>query len=336
MVRIETDIKKINTQQWSDFVRNHPNGNVFQTPEMYNSYEGLKGYSPRIFVAYQKDEIVGVLLSVLIKESGALKKHFSARSIIIGGPLVVNEDKVYLSELLNAYNSYAKNKAIYTQIRNQSEQLINNDTYQHYGYRFHSHLNFIIPLNGEQNIWERIGKGRGKQIKKAEKNKLHVDVYCNHNEITNELIEDAYKIIQNVYKRAKLPLVDVELMKKANENNLLVLFVVKDENDTMLGCRFCLAYKDCLYGWYAGSFDKYYKLYPNDILIWETLKWGNSNGYLYFDYGGAGEPNKPYGVRAFKQQMGGTLVNYGRYELIHNRILYKIGTLGLKILRLLK
>ena len=77
-------------------------------------------------------------------------------------------------------------------------------------------------------------------------------------------------------------------------------------------------------------------MFPNDILIWETLKWGLKHNYKTFDYGGAGEPNKKYGVRAFKQQMGGKLVNYGRYEKIHKTIFYYIGSIGLKLLKKIK
>lgn len=56
-------------------------------------------------------------------------------------------------------------------------------------------------------------------------------------------------------------------------------------------------------------------------------------GYKTFDYGGAGEPNKPYGVRAFKQQMGGELVNFGRYEKIHRPIMYEFGKIGIKAMK---
>ena len=193
-----------------------------------------------------------------------------------------------------------------------------------------SHLNFIIPLDGEKNVWERIGKGRIKQIRKAQKNNLSVTAYSGAT-LTEELIEHGYAILQSVYKHAGLPLVNIEQIKAANKMHLLVLFVVRNVEGKMLGCRFGLLYNKEVYGWYAGSYNQYYDLFPNDILIWETLRWGIANRYEAFDYGGAGEPNKPYGVRTFKQQMGGTLVNYGRYEKHHKPILYWIGVCAIKM-----
>ena len=34
-------------------------------------------------------------------------------------------------------------------------------------------------------------------------------------------------------------------------------------------------------------------------------------------FGGAGKPDKPYGVRDYKLKFGGQLVNWGRFEKVH-------------------
>jgi len=34
------------TKQWSEFVLNHPHGNIFQTPEMAEVYRRTKNYEP--------------------------------------------------------------------------------------------------------------------------------------------------------------------------------------------------------------------------------------------------------------------------------------------------
>ncbi len=48
---------------------------------------------------------------------------------------------------------------------------------------------------------------------------------------------------------------------------------------------------------------------------------------------GAGKPQEDYGVRDFKSQFGGELVEYGRFIHVRNSLLYKIGKLGVKILK---
>jgi len=297
-------------------------------------YQHTPGYTPQVIAVEQDKQMVGLMMWVVMREKG-VKARFSARSIVQGAPLAKDNKPEYIIALLEAYEEMRDQRVIYTQVRNCFDMLTVNDAFQQCGYRFESHLNFIITLDNEEAVWNRIGKGRIKQIKKAQKSGLYVDVY-EPGHITDKLIAQGYEVIRSVYQRAGLPLTDLEQIKATNEQELLVVFVVRNTEGEMLGCRFGLLYRDSIYGWYAGSYSQYYSLFPNDMLIWETLLWGIHHGFRTFDYGGAGEPNKPYGVRAFKQQMGGTLVNFGRYEKIHRPMMYKIGVLGMKILKLLK
>lgn len=331
MITLLTDIEQIDRTKWAEFVREHPDGCVFQTPEFFDCW-AKAGNEPSVFVATENKQIVGVLVSVLMREKGGLKGRFSARSIIIGGPLAKNDDHKIVGQLLKAHDELNKNRAIYAQIRNQSERLGNCDTFRECGYTFEPHLNYLVATDNADDIWKRIGKGRIKQIKKAINNGLKVEAYT-PGQVTDGLIEQGYEIISEVYRHANLPLTDVEMLKQANNQGLLYVFAVRNADGEMLGCRFGLGYKKSMYGWYAGSFSRYYSLFPNDILIWETLKWLAENGFEYFDYGGAGSPNKPYGVRSFKSQMGGRLVDFGRFEKVYKPKTMKFAKLGFNIYR---
>lgn len=331
---IQTKYNEISRSAWSAFVAAHPKGNVFQTPEMYDCYVATPGYEPHVLAAVQDGQMVGIMLYVIMREKG-IKARFSARSIIQGAPLAAGDKDETIIAMLQAYEQQLPSDVIYSQVRNHYEMLTVNDAFQTCGYRFESHLNFLVTLDTEEQMWSRIGKGRIKQIKKAQKNNLTVDVYRG-SEVTPALVQDGYHVIEQVYQRAGLPLTDIQQIQAVAKCGLLVMFVVRNADGTMLGCRFGIIYRDSIYGWYAGSYQEYYSLFPNDILIWETLRWGAANGYKVFDYGGAGEPNKPYGVRKFKQQMGGTLVNFGRYEKIHRPMMYRIGVMGMLVLKQLR
>lgn len=335
MIKVLTKIDEIDIKEWKQFVNNHPKGSVFQTYEMYRCYLKTDDYTPFALFAYENNEMVGVLLSVIMKEKGWLKSLFSTRSIVFSGPIVRNDDVKVLDALLECYCKMIDRRVIYTQIRNQFNQLDNCDTFRNKGFIFESHLNYLIKLDSQDAVWSRIGKGRAKQIQKAIRNGLVVESYVS-DEITDEMIINGYDVISSVYRRSKLPLVDIQEFREAKREGLLILFMVKDSENTFLGCRFALAFNKTLYGWYAGSYDSYYHLYPNDALIWGTLKWGVEHDYEVFDYGGAGTPNEYYGVRKFKSQMGGDLVNFGRYQKVHKPLLYKIGKIGYAIYHKLK
>jgi len=322
-------------KKWSEFVFNHPNGNIFQTPEMFKVYKKTKNYEPVLIAVVDNNEnIFGVLLAVIQKEYDGFIGNFTARSLIQGGPLIKEDNPVILNIVLENYNKIIQKKVIYSQFRNMWDMLSQNDIFQENGYFFKSHLNYIFLLkNGEKYIWDRIKKNRKKHIRRAIKNGLVVKVHKNN--IDENIIKKGYEIIKEVYKNAKIPFADISLFQNANKNGILIVFTVEFQ-DAIIGCRFALGYKKLIYGWFAGSFSKYYYLFPNELLIWKTLEWSINNNYDYFDYGGAGNPNKPYGVRKFKSQLGGLLVNYGRYEKIHKSFLFIIGKIGLKFWQIIK
>ena len=90
------------------------------------------------------------------------------------------------------------------------------------------------------------------------------------------------------------------------------VFVVEIEG-TIIGTRVELCFKDLVYDWYAGADDNYKNHYPNDVLPYSILIWGKENGFKSFDFGGAGKPDVPYGVRDHKLKFGGQMVEYGRF-----------------------
>jgi lipid II:glycine glycyltransferase (peptidoglycan interpeptide bridge formation enzyme) len=59
---------KVNRKEWSDFVYNHPNGNIFQTPEMFEVYSNTKNYTPIFLAIIKNNRITALLLAVIQKE----------------------------------------------------------------------------------------------------------------------------------------------------------------------------------------------------------------------------------------------------------------------------
>jgi len=88
-----------------------------------------------------------------------------------------------------------------------------------------------------------------------------------------------------------------------------------------------------IYGWYGGVDRAYSSYTPSEFITWHILKWGSENGYLTYDFGGAGSPNEKYGVRDFKAKFGGRLVSYGRNTCVHDPVLLQISTAGYNIIR---
>jgi lipid II:glycine glycyltransferase (peptidoglycan interpeptide bridge formation enzyme) len=94
-----------------------------------------------------------------------------------------------------------------------------------------------------------------------------------------------------------------------------------------------LLYKDVIYGWFGGMDRKFMAHVPNEMLMWNILKWGCNHGYRVYDFGGAGKPDEQYGVRDFKAKFGGDLVCFGRNTWESRPALLAVSKLAYSILK---
>ena len=108
-----------------------------------------------------------------------------------------------------------------------------------------------------------------------------------------------------------------------------------DYKNTIIGGIVCPVLKNkTIYEWYVcGKDGKYENVYPGVLATWAAMQYANKNNIRVFDFMGAGKPGEDYGVREFKSKFGGELVEYGRYIYVSKPQLYKLGKLGVKVLK---
>jgi lipid II:glycine glycyltransferase (peptidoglycan interpeptide bridge formation enzyme) len=316
----------------------HPNGNIFQTLEMYNIYDSTKNYQP-IFVGAvnNKNEILGILVSVIQKEFSGLLSSLSSRCVTWGGPLIkkglnINEKKKILFLILKKQNNITRKKAIYMQFRNIWDTSQYNSTFAQNNYNYEDHLDILIDISKpEDELMTNMTKNRRKGIKRAQKQGQQFFEFPK-----NQSLNTIYEMIQKTYDNVKVPLANISFFNKArkimNSKGFVKYFCVKNDNE-LLATRLVLTYKNNIYDWYAGSSEIGKKNYANEFLVWNILTWGHQNGYKIFDFGGAGKPNEEYGPREFKRRFGGEFVNYGRYQNVFKKTKLKVAHMGLKIMK---
>lgn len=323
------------TNQWSEFVLNHPQGNIFQTPEMAEVYRRTKNYEPVTLAAVdtEDDAMLAVLQAVVIKELSGVLGSFSARAIIQGGPLFVEtENGINAFKLLmEHYDKIVQKKALYTQIRTMWDTTNISGILNTIGYEYEERLNFLIDLNRpEETIFSDFKRDKKRAIKKAEKMGLYLKIADSVEEI-----DSFCEILSETYKAACLPLADKTLFHSLFnicEEDKAKFFLAKINGEIIAG-RLILCYKTTIIDWYAGAKRDSLLYRPNEFLVWHGLKWGSEKGFHTFNFGGAGNPNEEYGVREFKKQFGGKLVNFGRHKKIYAPIKMKIAANGFSIYR---
>lgn len=328
-------LEETDTEKWSKFVNNHACGNIFQLPEMKGVYRRTKNYDSISLAAVDENgEILALMQACVIKKMEGFLESFTSRSIIQGGPLFVDNEKgrEAVLFLIDEYNRKSQKCALYSEIRNLYDVSESISLFEHCGYVFEDHLNYLVDLDRkEKEAWMSIHRSMRKNIKKSQKKGVIIK------EITSKSqIKIFYGFLEDVYQNAKMPLVDVTHFEAIFDILVpkgMAKFHLAEHEGVYIGGRVSLIHRDMIHAYFAGVPKRYKRLYPNSLLNWEIMRWGVENGYHTFDFGGAGKPNKDYGVRDFKQQFGGMLVNYGRYKKIHSPIKLKMAKKGFEIYR---
>lgn len=336
MFSTTSNYKEINRKQWDNFVIAHPNGNIFHTPEMVELYESSpKSKSIVVGCHDESGQIVGLLVGFIQKEYDGILGSMTSRAIVFGGPLVIDNSLEVASIIITEFDKLCDKKVIYSQFRNLWDIRSYSELFSNNGYTFEEHLDIIIDLTlSEDTLWKKVVSNGRNKINKAVRAGTIVRLIDNK----ASLIE-IYFILDEVYKKIKLPLPNICFFENAWDLFFPLGYLKcfgAFNNNKLVGVRLELIYQSTIYDWYAGSRSEYYDKYPNDILPWEIIKWGAKNGYKTFDFGGAGKPGKPYGVRDYKLKFGGTLTNFGRFEKVHKPFLMAVAKLGFKVWKFLK
>ena len=320
--------EEILSEQCLSYIDNHPYGTIFHTPYMFEVYKETPNYEPFAYYAVDDQRQIKAMLTGVIQivKPGFLSS-LSKRAVMMQAPIF--DEIEALDFLLYEYSKIMKHKVVYSEVRNHYDPECMSRTMLKNGFKYEDHLNIIVDLSQDEDIlWQNIISSGKNKIRKAIKNGIIV------RRLTEEFLIESYSILKEVYERLKLPLPSIlffENALKKSRNNIGMVMYGAFLNNELIGIRVTLQYKNIAYDLYAGSKSNYYDKNPNDILPWEVFRQCKNAGKTIFDFGGAGKPNIPYGVRDYKMKFGGKLVNYGRFTLVHNPIKMKLAETGFKI-----
>jgi serine/alanine adding enzyme len=307
------------------------NINLFHADNFLEFWDSVKGQQS-IRVVYEEDGVEkGRLVGLLFSDSG-IKGYLSRRCIVWGGPVisddVLDRNKVF-EILMISFIEKLKGKTIYIEFRNIFDCSDFNSLFNSYGFQFCEHLNFISLLDNEDSVKKRINRSKMQQIKKSLNSGAEIIETRDVSEIS-----EFYKLLTELYKKkVKTPLPRLDYFLNLSKYNVGIFLLIKFQNK-IIGGLIIGAYNEVVYAIYScGEDGKYKDVYPSVLAFWGGLEYGLKNGLKYFDFLGAGKPNEDYGVREFKSKFGGELVNYGRYSLVLNKVLFAIGKFGVKILK---
>ena len=346
-MRGRTD-KGIDREEWNALVKASVTGTWFQTPEAYEFFASM----PQLFKPFvvgvicdpagAQTKLRGVCVGYVTVEQSPLKQFLTRRAIIIGGLCLaddcINEEVTLLLSTLRQQLSTGANAPIYIESRNFNDYSRWKDAFASAGFDYKAHLNFHVDCRDKEAMWERMSENRRRQVRKAQ-----ATVECLTNEGISELeVREWYEILRMLYRtKVKTPLWPVEFFLEAYRQGVGKFLLVKHEGKVIGGSMVVMSERvkelgneGTVYEWFECGLNADYKeQYPSVMATWAGMQYANGHGCARYDMMGAGVPGVPYGVRDFKSEFGGDMVEHGRFLCVCKPLLYKLGVLGVKILK---
>ena len=339
MTRILT-YYEINPLAWKKLVEESPYATWFQTQEAYQFYAANKQeMTPFACGVEREGELRAVCVGYVTKERSRIKQFYTRRAIIIGGPLIAdsaNEEDI--ARLLYAIQQPCRliaqspyyptwhNLPIYIETRNFHDYSRWKEVFEACGFSYQPHLNIQVACNETHTMSEQ----RRRQVKKAIGNGATI---CEAQ--SEQEIRDWYQILQQLYReKVRTPLFTEEFFLEFYRKGGGKYLLVKHEGKVIGGMMCPILDGRAIYEWYVCGLDEEYReQYPSVMATYAAIEYAKDKGLPLFDFMGAGKPDANYGVRDFKKEFGGEVVEHGRFLCIRRPILYAIGKLGVKFLK---
>jgi serine/alanine adding enzyme len=324
-------VRTLEEGRWAAFVERHPDASIFHTPEMHRVFAAARGHRPTVMASLDDaGEVRALMTAVSIAMVGGPIRSLTTRNVVFAAPLVEG-DAAALRALLSSYRRDAP-RGLFTEVRHVADPSWSIEMLAGSGFRHEPHLNYLIDLTiAEDELWRNVASNARRNVQKARRLGVSIE------EVDGPSgIDEAYPVLAEVYHRIKVPLPDRSLFDAASRilgplGRFRVLLARHDGGT--IGALTLLIYQGVMTYWYTGTRHDFWSHRPGDLLVAHALEAGRTLGCRAFDFGGAGRPDEPYGVRDFKAKYGGALVDFGRDVWVPSPVRFRVATTGYELLR---
>lgn len=323
-------VRDLPRDQWRGVVAEQPTGTVFHTPEMTEVFARTRGHRPEVWAAVEGGEVLALLTPVRVSVGPDAARFLATRAVAYGGVLRVPgaDGLAGVDRLLTAYERAVDDTVLFTELRHLADASDLAAVLEAHGYDHEPHLDYLVDLDRPaDDVLAGFSRSTRKQVRRG----LRQGRVVVGDVTTPAGLDEWYAVLAGTYRTARVPLADRSLFDAAFHvlrPHAMARFVVARVDDACVAASVELAHGDVLFGWYGGVDRSYTALTPNELLMWDVLRTGVEEHRRVYDFGGAGHPDEPYGVREFKAKFGGTLVDFGRDTKVHAKVRLRLARAG--------
>jgi hypothetical protein len=307
-------INPITYPGWDDLLLSTPGYSFFHSSAWAKVLAESYGYTPLYFTVLEKGKLRALVPIMEVNSFLTGKRGISLPFTDFCDPIILNG--LPFQELLNYIIEYGqKHGWKYLELRGGQKFLNSQDltlnTHLACSTTYYGHT--VDLIKGEQQIFSGLRESTRRNIKKAIKNGVKAEVLC-----TLDSIKEFHRLNLITRKRHGLPPQPLFFFEKVYEDiiskNLGIVVLASYENDIIAGAVFFHLGQRAVFK-YGASDTNFHHLRPNNLVMWEAIKWYRANGFKSVCFGRTEPVN--IGLRRFKQGWGTEerAITYYKYDL---------------------
>jgi hypothetical protein len=312
--------KNVELDEWDGLLADSKEATIFHTFEFMKAFPAYpRKYNEKMFAIARNR--TGQLVAGM--PFAVNKGHvYSLLSLPFGcyGGVVFRDDaeKELRQDVLKSFCNFAK-KCTRTRAMNRIEITDFFNTHEclkYMGFERKNAFAYIVDLESslEHILMNKVDKKARSQIRQALRKGLTIKEVntASQVEIVCDIIGDTAQRHGVIPEPNEWVSKDILTTLKTMGGKELAKYLIAYLDDVPLAYALQLMYKDFVFYAGGGSYEKYWELRPNNLLIWSIIENGVKNSCKYLNFGSVGPEQS--GLAKFKESWGANRVYYSIYE----------------------
>lgn len=293
---------------------------IYFTREYMNLYEKNGDGIAKLFIYEEKDEVaIYPFLMNKIEGYNLDKDYYDIQTAYgYGGPISSTDEDGFLNNFENEFLNFCNKNNIVAEFIRFHPCIKNQKVFNKNITILENRTTVVVDVSKPQDeIWMDDIKGKNRNmIRKSEKNGLTVEIYNDYSTFKNIYEETMGKVDAEGYYYFK-----DEYYNTMQEDRNYIMLNVKYDNETIASAIF-MSYEEYFHYHLAGSKKEYLKFAPNNLLLWEAIKYANSNGKKIFHLGGGLTNSLEDNLFKFKSSFSKEYLKFYIGKRVHNQEIY--------------
>lgn len=309
--------------EWNSYIAKLPlnKRDIYFTREYLKLYETNGDGIAKLFV-YEEDENIVIYPFLINKIDGYSlpEEYYDIQTAYgYGGPISSCEDNEFLLRFEEEFFKYCAESNVVAEFIRFNPCTENEKIFKQNIDIIENRITVCLDLDKSiDDIWSNDIKSKNRNmIRKAEKSGLSVEISNEYN-----TFKDIYEATMGKVNADGYYYFKPEYYIDMEQNHNYVMLNVKFQDETVASAIF-MAYNNYFHYHLAGSKKEYLKFAPNNLLLWEAIKYANEKGHKIFHFGGGLTNNTEDNLFKFKSSFSKEYLNFYIGKRVHNEAIYR-------------